>query len=103
MSLEVSSGVSRGQSSQIQGRWRSNLRCHLMRVRVRVRRIIYINFHFCLVIFYICILVCFLPRNISMEEDLSRESAGNKLLKIADTFPCYLGSMLDGFLQKNPG
>ena len=29
-----------------------------------------------------------------MEEDLSCESAWNKLQKIADTFPCYLGSML---------
>ena len=35
----------------------------------------YINFNFCLVIFYICILVCFLPRNICMGEDLSCESA----------------------------
>ena len=34
----------------------------------------YIDFYFCLVIFCICILVCFLPRNISMEEDVSCES-----------------------------
>ena len=54
----------------------------------------YINFHFCLVILYIWILVCFLPRNISMEADLSCESAWNKLQKLADTFPYYLGSML---------
>ena len=54
-----------------------------MRVQVGVRSIIfiYINFHFCLVIFYICILVCFVPTNmciyiyINMEEDLSCESA----------------------------
>ena len=42
-----------------------------MRVRVGIRSTIFLNFHFCLVIFYICIL----PRNISMEEDLSCESA----------------------------
>ena len=53
-----------------------------------------IIFHICLVIFYICILVCFLPRNISMEEDVSCESAWDKLQNIADTFPRYLGSML---------
>ena len=66
-----------------------------MRVRVGIRSI-FLDFHFCLVIFYIiiCILVCFWPRNISTEEDLSCESAWNKLQKIADTFPCYLGSML---------
>ena len=29
-----------------------------------------INFCFCLVLFYLCILVCFLPREISMEENL---------------------------------
>ena len=28
----------------------------------------YINFYFCLVIFYICILICFLPKFFSMEE-----------------------------------
>ena len=38
---------------------------------------IYINMnsYFCLVIFCICILVCFLPRNTSMEEDVSYELA----------------------------
>ena len=40
------------------------------------------NFYFCFVIFCICILVCFLPGNTSMQED------------VADTFPCYFGSML---------
>ena len=55
---------------------------------------VYINFYFCLVICCICIVACFLPRNISMEEDASCESAWNKVQKIADTFPCYLGSML---------
>ena len=47
-----------------------------MRVRVGVRRtIFYLNFHFCLVTFCICILVCFLPRNMFMQEDVSCESA----------------------------
>ena len=36
---------------------------------------IYMNSYFCLVIFCICILVCFLPRNTSMEEDVSCELA----------------------------
>ena len=36
----------------------------------------------------------FVSRNISMEEDLSCESAWNKWQTIADTFPFYLGSML---------
>ena len=51
-----------------------------MRVWVGVRRIIFsISFYFCLVISYkgigICILVCFLTRNIFMEADVSCESA----------------------------
>ena len=54
----------------------------------------YIDFYFCLVFFLICILVCFLPRHIFMEEDVSCESASDKLQIIADAFPCYLGSML---------
>ena len=52
VSLEVSSDACTGEDSQY-----------------------FFNFHFCLVIFYICILVCLLPRNIFMEEDLSCESA----------------------------
>ena len=36
---------------------------------------IYMNSYFCLVIFCICILVCFLPRNTSMEENVSCELA----------------------------
>ena len=54
----------------------------------------FFKFPFLMVIFYICILACFLPRNIPMEEDLSCELVWNKLQKSADTFPCYLGSML---------
>ena len=54
MSLEVSSDACTGGDSQYY---------------------FYINFHVCLVIFYICILVCFLPRNMSMEEDPFCESA----------------------------
>ena len=54
MSLEVSSDACTGGDSQYD---------------------FYINFHFCLDIFYIFMLVCFLLRNISMEEDLSCESA----------------------------
>ena len=55
-----------------------------MRVRVGIRsincfyikfKLISIYFHFGLVIFYICILVCFSSRNISMEKDLFCESA----------------------------
>ena len=55
---------------------------------------VFFKFPFLMVIFYICILACFLPRNIPMEEDLSCELVWNKLQKSADTFPCYLGSML---------
>ena len=56
---------------------------------------LYIIFYLCLVVFFfcICILVCFLTRNLSIEEDVSCESASNKLQKIADTFPFYLGFM----------
>ena len=53
-----------------------------------------IDFYFCLVVFCNCILVCFLPRRIFMEEDVSCESAGDKLQIIADAFPCYLGLCL---------
>ena len=100
VSLAVSSGMCRGQGSQIQDRSSHRVslevqssgvrggqrfadlregchrgchwRCHLMRVRVRIRSTF---FHSCLVIFYIYILVCLLPRNIHVEEDLSCESA----------------------------
>ena len=58
MSLEVSSDAYTGGGSQYY---------------------FYVNVYFCLVIFCICILVCFLPRNISMEEDVSCELARNKL------------------------
>ena len=61
MSLEVSSDACTGGDSQ-----------HYFYIKFKL---ISIHFHFCLVIFYICILVCFLPRNISMEEDLFCESA----------------------------
>ena len=47
-----------------------------MRVRVGVRRIfLNLNFYFCLVTFCICILVCFLPGNMFMQEDVSCELA----------------------------
>ena len=46
-----------------------------MRVRVGIHSIIFIKQYFCLVIFYICILVCFLPRNTFMQEDASCEPA----------------------------
>ena len=62
-------------------------------VRVGIRSIFF-KFPVQFVYILYLILVCFLPRNISMEEGLSCESARNKSQKIADTFPCYLGSML---------
>ena len=92
-------------------RWRCNLLCVGVRGLQISRRVsvevssdactggdsqfyLYINFHFCLVIFYLYLYFgLFLARNISIEKDLSCESAWNKLQKIADTIPCYLGPM----------
>jgi len=44
------------------------------------------------------VLVCFLPRRIFMEEDVSCESAGDKLQIIADAFPCYFHRIVYQFV-----
>ena len=49
-----------------------------------------------------CILVCFLTRNISMEEDVSCESAWNKLQKIADTLSMLFGVYASIILNQGP-
>ena len=89
--------------------------CHLMRVGVRVYRSKrglsqkvslevssdactgggaqdYFLFKFLFLFRYI--LYLYFGLFLAMEEDVSCESAWKKLQKIADTFPCYLGSML---------
>ena len=54
------------------------------------------NVSFCLV-FFICVFWFVSCPEFFLEEDVSCESASNKLQKIADTFPCYLGPMLVSF------
>ena len=71
--------------------------CRLTRVRARVRSIIFLWKCFFLFGFFLCVFWFVSCPKISLEEDVSCESASNKLQKIADTFPCYLGSMLVSF------
>ena len=74
-----------------------------MRVRVGIAVLFLRYISISVWLYHICILVCFLPRNKSMEVDLSCESAWNKSQKLADTFPSYLGSMLVLLMQLATG
>ena len=49
----------------------------------------------------ICMCVCFLPGNtfIILYKNIDFESERNKLRKINDTFPCYLGVYAGNTLQ----